>query len=96
MQTSCLLLPTKHSITNASCVVTHNEHAGAGTLPDGKIITIGGVLKSGVGGWGGVGKVSAGLPPAVPGGLPPLTLGSCIDPDSLELLPSSGMPPAGR
>ncbi len=31
--------------------------AGVATLPDGKIITVGGVLKSGVGGWGAVGKV---------------------------------------
>lgn len=31
--------------------------AGVATLPDGKIITVGGVLKAGVGGWGAVGKV---------------------------------------
>lgn len=34
--------------------------AGVATLPDGKVITVGGVLKSGVGGWGAVGKVSVG------------------------------------
>ncbi|PRW56142.1 galactose oxidase [Chlorella sorokiniana] len=31
-------------------------YPGVGTLPDGKIITIGGVTKSGVGGWGATGK----------------------------------------
>lgn len=30
---------------------------GVATLPDGKIIVVGGVLKSGVGGWGAINKV---------------------------------------